>query len=97
MEQTEPQPRQRAGPQLLDDLFGSAEAHRGCPGGTLVLVVGLVGLALLELVARDARAHDVDLVTAFDLLAHPAPHTVDPVGLIGEGYDVGLDGCAPCR
>ena len=56
-----------------------------CPGGTLVLVVGLVGLALLELVARDARAHDVDLVTLVDLLAHPAPDPVDPVRAARRG------------
>ena len=94
MQHGQPQPGQRPGGQLLEDLLDRAQ-RRG-RGGTLdgvaVLVeVELVGLALLRLVGGDAGAHDVDLVAALDLLAHPRPDAGDPARTVHQRHDVGLD------
>ena len=70
-------------------------AQRRAVGGrrrvAVLVEVELVGLALLRLVAGDPRAHDVGLVALADLLAHPLPDPVDPLRLLGERHDVGLD------
>ncbi len=89
---------QRSFRELDDDLLDRGQRHL-LPLHLLALGVeiGLVGLALLELVAADPRADDVRLVPLLDLLAHPLPDPTDPGGVVEEVDDVGLDRRAPGR
>ncbi len=69
---------------------------RGQPGPrrnriAVLVHVRLVDHPLLGDVARDPWAHDVHLMPLRDLFAHPLPDPIDPVRLLGKGYDVGLD------
>ena len=96
MEQVDPKTGQRPVPQLVDDVLGRAERDRRGRRGLLVVDRG-VGLTLLELVTGDARAHDVRLVPALDLLAHPCPDALDPLRLLRQGYDARLHRAAAGR
>ncbi len=90
--------RPASGPSPSSASISSTAARGGWAAAAVhrhrvaVLVeVGLVVPALLELVAGDARAHDVDLVALVDLLAHPLPDPGDPPGVVEQVDDVGLD------
>ena len=98
------QHRRPAGPasgpsvELVVELLDGGQRTPAAAASVAVLVVEVdAGRSRPpRLVAGDPRADDVDLVALGDLLADPLPDPVDPVRLLGERHDVGLDG-APGR
>ena len=73
-------PSASSGSERLDR--GEGALADGRQRGALLGQVLLVRLALLDVVADDARADDVDLVALLDLLADPLP---DPVAASAAG------------